>query len=250
MIPTTGLTRFPGDDSGFPSGHPVSAIPDITTGLLLDYDADSLGAIGSSVSLWASSAGSMGAAANLTVSSSSKPVVVAGANGHKAVRFAAASSQYLRTALFGTAIGLPLTQVVVMRPSATSTASIISGNYTSSSSFIGIRRVSAGYEMGAGASSELVNGSMPDTTGFHVITGRHGPSALLRVDTVLAQGVTGQAAPALANLPRITVGANSAANDQFLSADIAKILVYARALTTLDIASLHATLGATYGIAA
>jgi|GEM_PF-7074092 len=247
---TTTVQRLYGDDSGFPSSRPIISVPDITTGLLLHYSADSLGAVGSSVSAWASTEGSLGAAADLTGGSSSKPVVVAGPNGHKAVRFDAASSQYLRSALFGTPLGLPLTQVVVMRPTATSTAAVISGHFSSSSSFIGIRRISSGYDAGAGATGELVNGSSSDTSSFHVVTARHGSNALLRVDTVESAGATGQASPTLATLPRVTIGANSAANGQFLSGDIVDVRMYARALTNADIASLHATLGAVYGLAA
>lgn len=246
---TTTVHNLFGDDSNFADG-PVYALPDITTGLLLDYNADSLGAVGAAVSAWASSAGALGAAANLTGGSTSKPTVVAGPNGHKAVRADASSSQYLRTALFGSPVGLPLTQVLVVRSAATSTASIISGNFTSSSAFAGVRRISTGYDGGAGATGEIVNGGSADTAGFHVVTIRHGLNGLLRVDTVESQGVTGQAAPTLANLPRVTLFTNSAANAQFFGGDIARVMMFSRALTNADIASLHATLGATYGLAA
>lgn len=247
---TTTVQRLYGDDSGFPASRPVIQLPDITTGLLLEYDADTLGAIGSNVTTWASSAGSLGAAADLTVSSTSKPTVVAGPNGHKAVQATAASSQYLRTALFGSPIGLPLTQTIVVRSDATSTSSLISGHFTSSSAFAGLRRNSTGYDAGAGATGELVNGSSADTTGYHVVTIRHGASALLRVDTVEAAGVTGQAAPTLANMPRVTLFANSAVNSQFFGGSITFMRAWARALTNADIASLHATLGAKYALAA
>lgn len=247
---TTTVQRLYGDDSGFPTSRPKIQIPDITTGLLLDYNADTLGAIGASVTAWASAAGSLGAAADLTVSSTSKPTVVAGPNGHKAVQATAASSQYLRTALFGSPIGLPLTQTIVVRPDSTSTGALISGNFTSSSAFAGIRRNSTGYDAGAGASGELANGSSADTTGFHVVTIRHGASALLRVDKSEAFGATGQAAPTLANLPRVTLFANSAATSTFFSGAVARMLMFNRALTDADIASLHATLGAQYAVAA
>jgi len=238
-----------GDDSNFADG-PVYALPDITTQLLLDYDADSLGAIGAQVATWASSAGALGAAANLTGGSTAKPVVVAGPNGHKAVRADSGSSQYLRTALFGSPVALPLTQVLVVRPTATSTASIISGHFSSSSAFAGVRRISTGYDAGAGGTGEIVNGSSADTSGFHIVTVRHGMNGLLRVDTVESPGVTGQASPSLANLPRVTLFTNSAANGQFFSGDVARLMMFGRALTNADIASLHATLGATYGITA
>ncbi|KTS90661.1 hypothetical protein NS183_07695 [Microbacterium testaceum] len=248
--PISTMSEFDGDDSGFTTDNPIYAIPDITTGLLLDYNADSLGSVGSSVTSWASSAGSLGAAANLTSGSSPRPTVVDGPNGHKAVRFVASSSQYLMTALFGTPLSLPMTQVVILRPAATSTASIVSGHYDTAANYIGIRRVSSGYDAGAGASSEIVNGSSSDTSAFHVVTARHGASGMLRVDTVKSNGATGQASASRANLPRVTIGADAAHTASFLSGDVARVLMFSRALTDADIASLHATLGATYGIAA
>ncbi|MDF2990817.1 MAG: hypothetical protein K0S37_1331 [Microbacterium sp.] len=249
--PVTTTADMYGDDSGFVTDNPIYADPDITSDLLLEYNADSLGNVGTSVSTWASSGGALGAVANLSGGSPSKPTVVAGPNGHKAVRFDAAASQYLRTAVFGAALGLPLTEVAVVRPTSTNTGAIISGAFIDNKSyFASLRRISTGYDAGAGASGELVNASSADTAGFHAVSVRHGANALLRVDTVESPGVTGQAQATrdLATLPRVTIGANSGANQQFFAGDISLIRIFGRAFTDEDLDSLHATLAAEYGI--
>ncbi len=239
------------EDADFLSTIPSFEFPDITTGLLLDYNADSLGAIGSDVTSWNSAGGSLGSAANLTVVSTSRPNVVAGPGGHKAVQAVGASSEYLRTALFGSPVTLPLTQAVVMRKDVLSgTQSILSGDYSSSvAKFIGMDVTATAWRAGAGATGEISSTqSGTDTAKFHVIIVRHGASARLSVDGHTLGGVTGQASPTLANMPRVGLFTNSAATGAFASASIARVLMFSRSLTDVDIASLDATLRTQYGI--
>lgn len=249
-MPYTSVYNFDFDDSGFPPAQMGWAEPDITSDLLLEWNADNLGAIGSNVTGLASSAGSLGSAADLSLVSTSKPTVVAGPNGHKAIRSDKALSQWMRTALFASALTLPMTQCFVLKRRDTGTQSIVSGWFDTASRFIGMNWQTAGYGAGAGASGEVINSyANADVDNYHLHVIRHGEHAMYSLDGVEATGVTGATAPAAAVVPRFTLfGSSAATPTQLASIDFSFGRIYGRALTDEDIRSLVATLKPQFAI--
>lgn len=235
----------------------VATIGDITTALRLRYVFDGLGLADGAAIAQVNAAGdsSLTYALKAHATTTKQPTVALSAlNSHDAARFTRANAQYLRTDLFSTGdiITQPATIVAVMKRAVTTAAGQVAGGRVDGSSVSRSMVISSESTSNEATISAFNGGSAfgvsaaPDTN-WHIVSAIYdGANSRMHLDGSVATGtITADSAGAL---PALTLGANHSASGVYYDGWLAEVRVYARALTTTDIATLRANLQARYGL--
>ncbi len=184
-------------------------------------------------------------------------------NGHKIVRFAAVSSQYLTVAVTNSPFSAAgsFTAIVVLK---TSTLGNSSSLFYQNTGLLGaeqsgvvadwamcINNSQLGAGLGAGGSAcgpdlSLYGGNVTDGVPHIAMWVRSGDTMTLYVDGVMVASQSGLCSAARGNYP-FQIGAMAPGLNYF-TGDIAEIQLYDRALNSSEISSANETLAATYNI--
>lgn len=198
------------------------------------------------VTSWASSGGSM--PITLNQASTVAPIIRDISRG-RTVRFASQDSARIGTSNFAAPVGVPLTMYAVVQRLATGTGlgtiwSGGSGGYLSATYGDGTGSINAG----AGTSAyELAGPVTPEAVPCLVAVVYNGSNSSITVNDVTVKGALGNANPDAAKLPRLTVGANSGWNSNFLNAYVYEIGAFANVYSEGDLRSLYQAKATEYG---
>lgn len=226
------------------------------------WQADSLtGADASAVSNWLDTVGGKIAT---QVAPGNQPKLYSNViNGHKTVRFANASSQYLTVAAAASPISLAtdFTLAVVFK---TSTPGDTSGFFYENTGLLGCEQPNAVADwalglngsqlsggLGAGAAGcasdvSFYGGSVTDGKSHVALYVRSGNAVRLYVDGVIVSAQDGLCTAARGSYD-FQIGAMTAGT-HFFDGDIAEVQLYNRALNALEISSINQVLATTYGL--
>jgi alpha-tubulin suppressor-like RCC1 family protein len=224
--------------------------------------ADSLaGADGSTISNWNDAIGGKSAAQAIA---GNRPRLYSNVlNGHKTVRFASGSSQYLTVTAAGSPISSAgsFTSVVVFK---TSTPGNASSSFYLNTGLLGAEQPGVvadwafcinGSQLGAGLGGgtggcgsdlSLYGGTVTDGNPHIAMYVRAGETISLYVDGAVVATQTSLCTSARGNYP-FQIGAMTTSS-YFFNGDIAEIQVYNRALNSWEIMSANEALAATYGV--
>ncbi|MGV5046908.1 GDSL-type esterase/lipase family protein [Rhodococcus pyridinivorans] len=237
-----------------PSTSPSA--PDITSDLLTQFTFDLGVADGASVASVTPVAGTRGHALADNTTVAKQPTFKANAaNGHGALKFTRANSQYLRYApSAGIALNtMPATVVMVGRRGIADAASgmFVQGGVDGSDSVTKALTIEAEASTfafrGGSPTGGNVSGGTADT-GWHVVVFvADGANSRLHIDGNVFTGTINNTDGRSA-LGRMTVGANIAATANYLEGEILEIREYDRALTSEQVAYLRTQLQARYGL--
>lgn len=215
------------------------SIPDITRGVLFDFNADSLGlADGASVTSWKNGGGSWGSKADFKFASSNAPKFSAAGvtPGHASVKFTTSPATSIITdSAITPKIPTPITTVVLVKFAAAADGSkfenIFSGRSANAGEYVYIRRNPTGkLSIGGGAADQIVPSEVVAGGTWKVLTAVFdGINSRLFID---ANKYTGSCSAA--TLDGLTLGANAILANN-LSGDVAAFKAFNRALSDEEV---------------
>ena len=233
----TLILQAPGAMTAPLPGTPT--IPDLTRGVLFDFNADTLSLTdGANVTSWKNGGGSWGSKADFKFASSNPPKFSsAGVTpGHGSVKFTTSPATYLITdSAISPKIATPITTVVLVKFAAAADGSkfenIFSGRSSNAGEYVYVRRNPTGrLSIGGGVADQIVPAEVVSGGSWKVITAVFdGASSKLFIDGAKYTGIC-----SAATLDGLTLGANAILANN-LNGDVAAFKAFSRALSDEEV---------------
>lgn len=248
----TLIMRAPGALSAPIAGTPV--IPDLSRGILFDFDADAIGLNDNdTIQAWNNSGGSWGASANLNVALADKPKYAKNGvtAGHASAKFTLSPATSIRTTSvtpIAPPANTPITVAALIRFNAAADGStqqsIFSGR--TAEKYLSARRNASGrMSMGANAADQIfTQATAPAATWFVLTCIFNGANSAMFVDKFKTPGSTSQA-----EWDGLILGANAISTSNLVG-DIAAIRAYTRVLSDAEVLLLREQMMTSRGLAA
>lgn len=229
-------------------------IPDLNTGLLVDYDADTItGNTGTEVTSWEPAAGSLALPLDALPpnGNATYPTLVDGtAGGHKAVKFDGQHNLRGNSGVEILASGAPATVLLVVKDNDTTAVGRYLAGFNTATDFRNVRISSGKFTAGAGtstsgtSSAQLAEDMPVGQWGVYVVRWGDG-----RVKIDSSTGGTADVPGTPGPLTGLSLGATYTATAYELArAEIARLQIFNRALEDHDVAALLSLMRSRYGL--
>lgn len=229
-------------------------IPDLDTGLLVDYDADTItGNTGAEVSSWEPAAGSLALSLNTLppTDTATYPTLVDGAvGGYKAVKFDGQHNLRGSSNVEVLASGAPATVLLVVKDNGTTAVGRYLSGFNAATDFRNIRIASGKFTATADTSTSVASSAqlaadMPvGQWGVYVVRWGDG-----RVKIDSSTGETADVPGTPGPLTSVSLGATYTATAYELAkVEFARLQIFNRALEDHDVAALMSVMRSRYGL--